>query len=270
MFHRLMISAVLAVSLAGATFACIAPALAASQAIPGTGDGSEILQALAEKFSKAGGKIQIEIPPSTGTGGGIAAVSDGRATIGRIARPLSAAEVAAGLVAIPVMKIPSAFFVHASTGVRGLTYEQLSGIYSGAVTSWNDVGGAQGKIRVVRRENEDSTLKTLRASMPGWRDLVLTPRSKTAVTTQDAVLSVKETEGAIGFGPRSSAIDKGLTILVLEGIESTSAAYPSAVTVSLVTKSGVDLGDAQDFVAFVKSAEAQDLILAMGGIPGSN
>ena len=57
------------------------------------------------------------------------------------------------------------------------------------------------RIKVVRREDQDSTLLVLRQSMPGWKDLAITEKSKTAVTTQDCIDTVKEVPGAIGFGP---------------------------------------------------------------------
>ena len=106
----------------------------------------------------------------------------------------------------PVFRLPAAFFVHRVAGVSGLTSAQLADIYRGKITNWRDVGGADLRIRVVRREDQDSTLLVLRQSMPGWKDLVITEKSKTAVTTQDCSNTVKEVEGAIGFGPFTRAL----------------------------------------------------------------
>ena len=66
--------------------------------------------------------------------------------------------------------------------------------------------------RVVRREDSDSTLTVLRASMPGWKDLTITDRSKMAMTTQEATASVREVRGAIEYGPFSKDLEAGLTI----------------------------------------------------------
>ena len=81
-------------------------------------------------------------------------------------------------------------------GVSGLTSAQLAAVYAGKITNWKDVGGADMRIRVVRREEQDSTLLVLRQSMPGWKDLALTDKSKTAVTTQECMNTVKDVEGA--------------------------------------------------------------------------
>jgi phosphate transport system substrate-binding protein len=239
----------------------IAAARADTLSVPGTGDGIEILQALSQAYS-----APVEIPPSIGSGGGIAAVSDGRAVLGRVARPLSPSEEAAGLSIMPVMRIPAAVFVHASAGVTGLTFAQLASIYSGEITNWREVGGADLRIRVVRRETEDSTLKVLRATMPGWQALAITPKSKTAVTTQDAIDTVKETAGAIGFGPSSTATGKGLVILKLEGIDPKSPDYPSAVTVSLIHKKGALPIEAEGFLKFAVSEPAKEIIGNFGAV----
>ena len=46
--------------------------------IVGTGDGLEILRAMADRYSKLKPHVRVEIPPSIGSGGGIAAVGSGR------------------------------------------------------------------------------------------------------------------------------------------------------------------------------------------------
>ncbi|MBP0651644.1 substrate-binding domain-containing protein, partial [Mycobacterium tuberculosis] len=81
------------------------------------------------------------IPPSIGSGGGIAAVASDRAVLARVARPLSEAERAQGLTAVPIVRIPSAIFAHPSAGVTALTAAQLTGIFAGTTTAWTDVGG---------------------------------------------------------------------------------------------------------------------------------
>src|SRR5205807_1801356 len=111
-----------------------------------------------------------------------------------------------GLHATPMFRLPSAFLVHRGASVSDLTPQQLADIYAGKITNWAEVGGADLRIKVVRREEVDSTLTVLRQSMPGWKDLAITEKSKTAVTTQECVDTVKEVVGAIGFGPYTKAL----------------------------------------------------------------
>ena len=242
-------------------------ALAGTLSVPGTGDGFEVLQAVALAYKQVQPTASIEIPPSTGSGGGIAAVADGRAVLGRIARALTDSETGGGLSVVPVMRIPAVVFTHPSANVAGVSFAQLAAIYSGAVTNWREVGGADLRIRVVRRESEDSTLKVFRATMPGWQTLALTPNSKTAVTTQEAVDTVKETEGAIGFGPNSTALSRGLTVLKLEGLDPTASSYPSNVNVSFIFKIGSLPADAESFIDFSRSDAARAIITSLGALP---
>jgi ABC-type phosphate transport system substrate-binding protein len=139
-------------------------------AVVGTGDGIEVLKALSTAFNRMESATEVTIPPSIGSGGGIAAVGAGKAALGRVARTLTEAELARGLVYTPVLRLPSAIFIHPSAQVTDLTAAQLVDIYAGRITNWKEVGGTDLRIRVVRREEADSTLTVLRDSMPGWKD----------------------------------------------------------------------------------------------------
>lgn len=237
--------------------------------IIGTGDGIDILRSLATAFSAQAPDTKVLVPPSIGSGGGIAAVGADRAVLGRIARPLTEAEKAQGIKFVPLVRIPSAIYSHPSAGVAALTSDQLVQIYSGSITNWKDVGGADLKIKVVRREDEDSTLNVLRATMPGWKTLQFTPKAKTAVTTQDAVETVKSVEGAVGFGPRTKALEQDTTILTIDGKAPDDPGYPSAVTVGLIYKDATITPEAQAFLAFVAEPVARQLVQAQGGVPVS-
>jgi phosphate transport system substrate-binding protein len=242
-------------------------AYAGDLSVVGTGDGIDLLRALGAAYTAAHPDTNVIVPPSIGSGGGIAAVGSGKEVLGRIARPLSDSEKEAGLVATPVFRLPSAFFVHRSAGVVSLTSAQLADVYRGKITNWRDVGGSDARVRVVRREDQDSTLLVLRQSMPGWKDLVITDKSKTAVTTQDCVSSVKEVEGAIGFGPFTKALESELTVLKIDGHFPTDAGYPSAVTLSFVHKAAGITPDARRFIEYVKDKQARVVLTGMGGVP---
>ncbi len=235
--------------------------------IVGTGDGIEMLQAVATAYNSEPGEARVSVPPSIGSGGAVAAVGGERQKLGRIARPLTEAEKAQGLVEVPLTRIPSAIFVHRGVGVTSLTSAQVAAIFSGTIENWSKVGGSDLKIRVVRREDTDSTLAVLRSSMPGWRDLVLTSRSKTATTTQDAVETVRLTPGAIGFGPFSPALESDLAILSIDGNTPRDPAYPSAVTLSLIYKATTRDAASSAFLAFATSDRAGRLLAERGGAP---
>src|SRR6186997_2269006 len=259
-------------TLAGAAFALsiwTMPALSQSSTIEvvGTGDGIDVLRALGKAFGAEHKSINIDIPPSIGSGGGIAAVGSGKSVLGRVARKFSETETASGLVYKPVALLPSAIFVNPGAEVKSLTQAQLADIFSGQIGNWKEVGGADIRIRVVRREDTDSTLTVLRASMPGWKDLAITERSKMAMTTQEAVASVREVRGAIGFGPFSKDLEAGLTVLKIDGKYPTDDGYPSSATLALIYSKATITPEAKTFVDFCETRKARDVIARLGSVP---
>jgi phosphate transport system substrate-binding protein len=242
-------------------------ARAGDLSVVGTGDGIDLLRALGAAYTADHPDTNVIVPPSIGSGGGIAAVGSDKEVLARIARPLSDTEKGAGLVATPIFRLPSAFFVHRSANVKGISSTQLADIYRGKITNWKDVGGADLRIKIVRREEQDSTLLVLRQSMPGWKDLAITEKSKTAVTTQEGIDTVKEVEGAIGFGPFTRALEMELTVLKIDNRYPTDAEYPSAVTLAFVHKNSTVTADAKKFIDYVKATKAKTVLTQMGGVP---
>src|SRR3954470_16375261 len=235
--------------------------------VVGTGDGIDLLRALGAAYTADHPDTNIIVPPSIGSGGGIAAVSSNKEVLARAARPLSDSEREAGLIATAVFRLPSAFFVHRSAGVTSLTTDQLAGVYSGQITNWRDVGGQDLRIKVVRREDADSTLQVLRQSMPGWKNLTITEKSKTAVTTQDCIDTVKDVQGAIGFGPFTTSLEREVTVLRIDGHYPTDRDYPSAVTLVFVHKDSTLTPDAKQFISYAKTGKAKTVLTSMGGVP---
>ena len=240
---------------------------ASELSVVGTGDGIELLRALGAAYSADNPQTAILVPPSIGSGGGLAAVGGDKEVLARVARQLTDSERALGLVSTPMFRLPSAFFVHRGANVSNLTARQLADIYAGKIVNWAEVGGANLRIKVVRREEADSTLTVLRQSMPGWKDLPITEKSKTAVTTQDCINTVKDVEGTIGFGPYTKALEMELMVVSIDGKYPTDRDYPSAVTVSLVHKQATVTPDAAQFIAYVKTSKAKTLLTSMGGVP---
>lgn len=257
---RLTTPLVLLAALAGGARAQTLP-------IVGTGDGIDVLRALALSFMQDRPDVRIEIPVSVGSTAGIAAVARGEAVLGRVARILTDAEAAAGINYEPLAILPSAFYVHPSTGVRELTNGQLADIYTGRVTNWRQVGGADQRVRVVTREDGDSTLTVLRATMPRWRDIVVTDRANTALTTQEAMESVRNTPGAIGFGPFTRTLERRSSVLRIDGHYPTDVGYPSRVILALIWREATITPPARAFLSFVTSNRATRVIESFGTTP---
>jgi phosphate transport system substrate-binding protein len=237
--------------------------------IVGTGDGLEILRAMADHYSKNNPQVRIEVPPSIGSGGGISAVGSGRAVLGRVARALTDVEQEAGIVATPIARMPSAFFTHPGVKVESMTVEQLVDVYAGRFTNWKQMGGPDLRIRVIRREDIDSTLVVLRQTMPGWKDLAITERSKMALTTQDAIETARKVPGAIGFAPYSNDFESGLSVLKIGGVHPLEEDYPSKNLLALIHMKRTVTAPAADFLKYSVSRDARTIISKYGGIPAT-
>ncbi len=83
-------------------------AIAGELRIVGTGDGMEQLRALGSAYTADNPETVVIVPPSIGSGGGIAAVGAEKELLGRIARPLTDKEKDLGLTEVPIFKLPTA------------------------------------------------------------------------------------------------------------------------------------------------------------------
>ena len=261
MKHSFLLALLCAVALAPT-------AQAESLKVVGTGDGIPVFRALGSAFTTKNPDTTILVPPSIHSSGGIREVGTDREVLGRIARPLKSDEKVMGLQVVPVFRQPAVFFAHPSTGVKNLTPEQLIKIFSGTAMNWHEFGGDDLRIKVVRREEADSTLSVLRDTLPGWKDLQFNPdRSKLATTTQDAIASVRTAPGAIGFGPFSTDLDAGLVVLHINDVAPVDVKYPSSVTLSLIYRDITVTKPALGFIDFIFTPKGYAIIRENGAIP---
>jgi len=235
--------------------------------IVGTGDGMNILRSLSAAFGESNPSVTFGVPDSIGSGGGIKAVGKGSYKIGRVARPIKDKEKHYGLEYQPIAKVPVVFYVNKSVKVKNLSAEQVVGVYSGRITNWKEVGGEDAPVRVVRREDGDSSLGVLQKTFPGFKDLVMTNQAKTATSTPESFGAVETNEGAIGFGPYSGAVAADVNILTVDGMAPTDPAYPSVTTIALIFKPESRAGHVASFLDFAVSMAGHNAIEMANGVP---
>jgi phosphate transport system substrate-binding protein len=233
--------------------------------IVGTGSGVSILKAISEAFTKANPDITIAVPESIGTGGGIKAVGRDEFLLGRVAREIQEKEKPYGLTHVAYAKEMVVFATHQSITVKNLTVQQILDIYSGKITNWKEVGGPDANIRVLRRQEGDAAQDVFRSLMPGFKDLVITEKAKTAFSDPEADGLVASTANLIAFGSYSNLKAVAANILMIDGKGPTDADYPYAVTLGFVYKEANYTGDLKKFVEFATSAAASEAIQAAGG-----
>ena len=235
--------------------------------IVGTGSGSSVVKAVGSAFSKSNSEVTISIPKSIGSGGGIKAVGTDQSMIGRVARKIKDKEKHYGITYVPYAKNPIVFFINKSVGISDLTTQQICDIYSGKITNWKDVGSKDAKIRVIRREDGDSSLEVLQKSFPGFKDITLTSKSKTTYSDPKTCELAEKKPDAIAFGTYANARNYNVTILNIAGKTATRGDYPYVGVLALIFKEKNKTKNIKKFVDFATSRAAHDAIKKAGAIP---
>jgi phosphate transport system substrate-binding protein len=119
-------------------------------------------QAWAEEFMKENPQVSLAVTGG-GSGTGIAALINGTTDIANASRKIKKKELEdaqkAGYypeefkVAIDALAV----IVNPANPVKELTFDQLSGIFTGKITNWNEVGGKDQKILVLSRDRNSGT-----------------------------------------------------------------------------------------------------------------
>jgi phosphate transport system substrate-binding protein len=234
--------------------------------IVGTGSGTVVLQAVADAFMQQHPDVSISIPPSIGSGGGVKAVGRDEEVLGRVARGIKEKEEPYGLTYVEYANIPVVFFTNKSVEIEELSMQQVLDIYSGAVTNWSEVGGNDAKVRVVTREEGDSSLSVLLKSFPGFSDITITSKAKTTFSDPETEETVLNTANVIGYGsyPNVKALD--VNVLTIEGKHPADADYPYAGPLGLIYKEANYTGAVKAFVEFALSEAAHEPITKVGGL----
>ncbi len=235
--------------------------------VVGTGAGIAILDATGAAYSQSNPEVTVNVPKSIGSGGGIKAVGRDEYLIGRVARQIKDGEKHFSLNYVPLAKMPVVFFINGSVGIKNLSAKQICDIYSGKAANWNEVGGKDARIRVVRREDGDSSLSVLLEMFPGFKDITITTRSKTTYSDQDTLKIVEQKADTIAFGTYGNAKNHQVKILNIDGQSPIDTGYPCFGTLALIFKEKNRKGNINKFVDFATSAAAHDAIKGAGGIP---
>ncbi|MEO5361890.1 MAG: substrate-binding domain-containing protein [Nitrospirota bacterium] len=239
--------------------------------IEGTGDSQDLLRLLAKEYEKTHPSTHIEIADSIGTTGGIRAVADGKCNLGRTARKLKEKEKAYNLNYIEFAYSPVVFIANLDTKrPDNLNTEQIIGIYSGKLTSWEAVGGEKQPIYVVNRQEDDSSRMLLEQIIVGLKE-IKTTAGKTIYSTPEAIGILKQYKNTIGYGPLSMVINSPLTIMKIDGIYASlknvqSGSYKLVLPLGLVWKGELS-GLAKGFLDFLFTKEAQTIIINSGTVP---
>jgi phosphate transport system substrate-binding protein len=262
------------ISLAGCSANGLVSTESGQLVIPGTGDSQDVLRLLEKAYEARNPNVDIVIPDSTGsfatkegTLGGLESAGTRTTELGRTAvRPREVDLKKFGpMYYREFARVPVVFVVHSDVSVKAISGEQICSIFSGAISNWSAVGGPDQAIAVQARP-EGSNMLAIRQALPCFKDLQVTPSAHNNLRNSDAVASIRDIPGSIGFMPLSEARQHGFKVLMLDGKEALAADYPVVISLGLVHMDPLR-GLAKDFVEFLASLEAARILRQSSHIP---
>ena len=245
-------------------------ALSGTVATDGSTSMEKVIGALGEAFMEANSGVNFTYNP-TGSGSGITAVSEGRCDIGLSSRALKDSEVESGLVGTVLAYDGIAVIVNPANAVEDLDLGTIAKIYTGEITNWSEVGGADAEIVLVGREAGSGTRS-------GFEELTETVDKcqyrQELTSTGDVITAVSQNPDAIGYASLASVKDsvKALKVAGVTPSEETvkDGTYLIQRPFVLVTKEGVALSPvAQAFFDYATKGQANDIITASGVVPAN-
>lgn len=172
-----------------------------------------------------------------------------------------------GLRRFPIGLDGIAIVVHASNEIAGLSLVQVQDIYAGDVLNWMQLGGRDGEILLVSREEGSGTRINFER-----RVMTDVPVSLTAVvmpTGEDVVDYVARHPDAIGYVsmaylPTGDDADAPVRVVPVEGVAPTvgevqAQRYPIIQPLFLASRSA-PVGRVREFIDFVLSPTGQAIV----------
>ncbi len=167
------------------------------------------------------------------------------------------------------------FFVHKDNPVESLTVEQLQGIYSGEITNWKEVGGADEKIVAFQR-NEGSGSQSMLVRFMDGKQIMKAPSEQVNDLMSgiiERVSDYKSTTASIGFSFRyyveGIIQNPNIKMISIDGVAPTvenikNGSYPVVGPLYAVTYKGNENENVDLLLEWVLSEEGQEIIEKTG------
>ena len=237
--------------------------------IAGSGSNIAVTRKLAATFCVER-KLNMEIPNSIGSGGGITGVANGSINLGLTSRSLTEEERKNGLKELPYARSGLVVAAGAAVPDDNVSYEDLVKIYRGEKSTWSNGE----TITVFMMYEKDSTNEVLMQKIPGFKEVLLEAlqenRWRLFYNQQAQEQALKQTPSAIGFINMSGDV-QGMKVLKVEGImpsEQTvlDGSYALFKDLNYVYKEPLDPA-IQAFVEFAFSQPGREIIIENKCIP---
>ena len=163
-----------------------------------------------------------------------------------------------GYVETPFCKDPLAVLVHKDLTVQGLSASDLRGIFSGAVTNWQSVGGPDLSILLVVPSKNTAAFRNFDRQVQMRGDLKYDVMSYRSTRIIDVVSRFPE---AVSFISHAATMGHPVVKSIpINGLTPTDPAYPFHQVFSFVTK-GTPADLPARFIAYWRTGKGRELIM---------
>jgi phosphate transport system substrate-binding protein len=248
-----------------------------------------IALAWAETYRDVAPDVAIAVTGG-GSGTGIAALINGTVDIANASRAMKDSEIEEArandiepvehIVAIDALAI----IVHPENPVSQLTIQQLSDMYTGRITNWQQVGGRDAPIVLLSRETNSGThvyfLEEVVRQGDGDNTDIFAMQTLLMPSSVGITSELRRNPNAIGYdglGYVDPAHEKILGIaadpddpFVMPSVETAAAGeYPLARNLYMYT-AGVPEGALADYLEWIMSPAGQQIVANLGFVPLSS
>jgi len=273
--------------------ACAAPASGGPTPIPQQKTikdiGSDTIVNLALAWAQAYGTEKPEVNISVtggGSGTGLAALVNGTADLANASRAITPEELAKAKAngITPVQHVVArdaiAVLVNPGNPVAQLSLPQLSALYTGQLTNWQQVGGQNRPVVLLSRESNSGTHVYFLANV-----IRLGQSKSTALFSPDTLLlpssegisdEVRQNPNALGYDGLGYVTPDMKTVavaaddgkpFVLPSIDTVNdKSYPIARDLYIYSN-GEPTGEIKEFLDWIMGAEGQKIVGELGFVP---
>jgi len=240
--------------------------------------------AWAEEYMRLHPDVRLSVTGG-GSGTGIAAMINGTVDLANASREMKPEELDAARQngrapqEFVVARDAITVVVHPSNPVNGLTRQQLADIYTGKITNWRAVGGADRPIVLLSRESNSGTyvyfLENVIRQGDAQSQLLFSPETLLMPSSEGISAEVRQNPNAIGYDGLGYVTPDQKTLgiarddaseFVLPSVETVNTgAYPIARPLYMYTD-GEPQGAVKAYLDWVLN-QGQALIAPLGFVP---
>ncbi len=252
--------------------------------------GSDTLVNLALAWAEAYRVVEPDLDIAVtggGSGTGIAALVNGTVDIANASRQMKEAEIEAARangiepVEFTVAIDALAVVVHPDNPVDQLTFDQLSDIFTGRVTNWQEVGGNDAPIVLVSRETNSGThvyfLEEVVRKGDSENKDIFAPQTLLMISSVGITSEIRRNPNAIGYDGLgyvdpahekliAVAKDAGGPFVVPSVASGADGSYPISRGLYMYT-AGEPQGAIQAYMAWIQGPDGQQIVADLGFVP---